>query len=92
MLTKSTHLEYGAQGVRIMGFAPGVVDTDMQGRIRASGINPVSKIPRSDLAPVTDPAQAIAWLCSDDAADLAGQELDIRTPDVRARAGLRPLP
>lgn len=92
MVTKSTHLEYGPQGIRIIGFAPGVVDTDMQGRIRASGINPVSKIPRSDLAPATDPATAIAWLCTDEARDLAGQELDIRSPDLRARAGLRPLP
>lgn len=92
MLTKSTHLEYGLQGIRIFGFAPGIVDTDMQGRIRASGINPVSKIPRAELAPATDPAQAITWLCTDAAQDLSGQELDIRNADLRARAGLRPLP
>lgn len=92
MLTKSTHLEYGLQGIRIFGFAPGIVDTDMQGRIRASGINPVSKIPRAELAPATDPARAITWLCSPEASDLAGQELDIRQPELRARAGLRPLP
>ena len=92
MLTKSTHMEYGTQGIRIFGFAPGVVDTDMQGTIRASGINPVSKIPRAELAPATDPAQAITWLCTEAAQDLAGQELDIRMPDLRARAGLRPLP
>lgn len=92
MLTKATHMEYAALGIRIIGFAPGVVDTDMQGRIRASGINPVSKIPRAELAPATDPATAITWLCSEQAAELAGQELDIRNPDLRARAGLRPLP
>lgn len=92
MLTKATHLEYGAQGIRIFGLAPGVVDTDMQGRIRASGLNPVSKIPRSDLASPTDPAQVIAWLCTAAADDLTGQELDVRTQDIRARAGLRPLP
>lgn len=91
MLTRSVHLEYGAQGIRVFGFAPGVVDTDMQGAIRASGINPVSKIPRADLAPPDLPARAIAWLCTPEADSLAGQELDIRAPDLRAMAGLPPL-
>lgn len=92
MLTRSVHMEYGTQGIRIFGFAPGVVDTDMQGTIRASGINPVSKIPRGDLAPATDPATAVAWLCGPAADALTGQELDIRNPDLRAAAGLNPLP
>lgn len=91
MLTRSVHLEYGPHGIRIFGFAPGVVDTDMQGAIRASGINPVSRIPRADLSPPDQPARAIAWLCTPEADALAGQELDIRTPDVRALAGLPPL-
>ncbi len=91
MLTRSVHMEYAGQGIRIFGFAPGVVDTDMQGAIRASGINPVSKIPRGDLAPADQPARAIAWLCTPAADALAGQELDVRAPDLRAAAGLPPL-
>jgi NAD(P)-dependent dehydrogenase (short-subunit alcohol dehydrogenase family) len=91
MLTKSVHMEYGNIGIRVFGFAPGIVDTDMQGTIRASGINPVSKIPRSDLAPASDPATAVVWLCTNAADALIGQELDIRTPDFRSAAGLRPL-
>ncbi len=92
MLTRSVHLEYGDQGIRIFGFAPGVVDTDMQVSIRASGINPVSKLPRESLAPAHEPAQAIAWLCTPAAEALAGQELDVRSPDLRAAAGLPALP
>lgn len=91
MLTRSVHMEYGDQGIRIFGFAPGVVDTDMQGAIRASGINPVSKLPRESLAPAQEPATVIAWLCTPAADALAGQELDIRAPDLRAAAGLPPL-
>ncbi len=91
MLTKSVHLEYGGQGIRVFGLAPGVVDTDMQGAIRASGINPVSKIPRAELAPTDQPARAIAWLCTPEADALAGQELDIRSPELRAAVGLPPL-
>ena len=91
MLTRSVHLEHGAEGIRIFGFAPGVVDTDMQGKIRASGINPVSKLPRASLAPADEPARAIAWLCTPAADALAGQELDVRSPEIRAAAGLPPL-
>lgn len=91
MLTRSVHEEYAPQGIRVFGFAPGVVDTDMQGSIRASGINPVSKIPRENLAPAEEPAKAIAWLCTPAANALAGQELDVRNPDLRAKVGLRAL-
>lgn len=91
MLTRSVHLEYADQGVRVFGFAPGVVDTDMQGSIRASGINPVSQIPRENLAPADEPAKAIAWLCTPAADALAGQEVDVRNPDLRKSVGLRAL-
>lgn len=87
MLTKGVHLEY-APGVRVFGFAPGVVDTDMQGVIRASGINAVSKIPRENLAGVEGPAQAIAWLCTPAADGYAGQEVDVRNAEFRAASGL----
>jgi 3-oxoacyl-[acyl-carrier protein] reductase len=88
MLTRAIGEEEGGQRVRVYGFAPGVVDTDMQVKIRASGVNPVSRLARSDLAPPEQPARVIAWLCTPAAADLAGQEFDIRTPDIRRRAGL----
>ncbi|MEX2630860.1 MAG: SDR family oxidoreductase [Tistlia sp.] len=88
MLTGSLHLEYGAKGVRVFGFGPGTVDTEMQVQIRASGINPVSRIPRAELAKVERPAAVVAWLCGEAAADLAGQELSIRDEELLKRAGL----
>jgi NAD(P)-dependent dehydrogenase (short-subunit alcohol dehydrogenase family) len=91
MMTRATALEAGEKGVRVYGFAPGVVDTDMQVGIRASGINRVSQMPRESLSAAIEPAKAIAWLCSSDAVDLAGEELDIRNPDLRQRAGLPAL-
>jgi NAD(P)-dependent dehydrogenase (short-subunit alcohol dehydrogenase family) len=87
MLTRSVHLEYGP-GVRVFGFAPGVVDTDMQVAIRASGINPVSKIPRENLAGVEGPAHGVAWLCTPAADIYLGQEVDVRNADFRAASGL----
>ncbi len=92
MLTRSVHLECAALGVRVFGFAPGVVDTGMQGAIRASGINPVSRIPRESLAAAEVPAHAIAWLATPAADGYAGQEVDVRDPAFRAACGLEPLP
>lgn len=91
MLTRSVHLEQGAAGIRVFGFAPGVVDTGMHVQIRASGISEVSKLPRESLAPPHEPAKAILWLCGPDADALAGQEVDVRDPDLRAKVGLPAL-
>jgi NAD(P)-dependent dehydrogenase (short-subunit alcohol dehydrogenase family) len=91
MLTRAVALEHAAEGIRVFGFAPGTIDTDMQVTIRASGINQISRIPRSDLAPVAHPAKAIVYLCGADADDLAGQELALRDEDLRRRVGLPPI-
>jgi NAD(P)-dependent dehydrogenase (short-subunit alcohol dehydrogenase family) len=88
MLTRSVHLEFADKGVRVFGFAPGVVDTGMQGSIRASKMNPVSLIPRENLAPAEVPAYGIAWLATQDADAFLGQEVDVRAPEFRAACGL----
>jgi NAD(P)-dependent dehydrogenase (short-subunit alcohol dehydrogenase family) len=91
MVTRCVHEEWGGHGVRAFGFAPGVVDTNMQGMIRASGINPVSQLPRTVLAPPDQPGWAIAWLCTPEADGMTGQEVDIRHESFRQAAGLEPL-
>jgi 3-oxoacyl-[acyl-carrier protein] reductase len=88
MLTAALTLETALTGVRVFGLAPGVVDTDMQVTIRASGINRVSKIPRANLASVDHPAAAIVYLCTEAADDLAGKELALLDPEFRQRIGL----
>ncbi|NAZ38301.1 SDR family oxidoreductase [Rubellimicrobium sp. CFH 75288] len=92
MLTRCVAEEYAARGIRAFGFAPGVVDTDMQGAIRASGINPVSRLPRDTLRPPEEPGRAIAFLCTPAADPWAGGEVDIRTPAFREAVGLPALP
>ena len=91
MLTRALHLETNGQGIRTFGFAPGTVDTDMQVKIRASGINMISQIPRDNLGGVQPPARIIAYLASADAADLSGEELAISDNALRGRAGLPPV-
>lgn len=88
MLTRCVHLENKGRGLRIFGLSPGTVATDMQRAIKASGINPVSQMDFASHAPADAPAKAIAWLCTDDAAEFAGQEISLRDPDMRARIGL----
>jgi NAD(P)-dependent dehydrogenase (short-subunit alcohol dehydrogenase family) len=91
MLTRALAADYAEAGIRVFGFAPGLVDTDLQGTIRASGVGPVAKVPRESLASPRDPAQAIAFLASKAGDAFAGQELDIRNVEFRAAAGLAPL-
>lgn len=88
MLTRATALEYAQENVFAFGLLPGVFDTGMQATIRASGINEVSRLPRSVLRPPAEPARAAAYLLSGAADDLAGGEVNIRDSGFRARVGL----
>ena len=88
MLTAVLALETAQSGIRVFGLSPGVIDTEMQVKIRASGINRVSRIPRKQLASVDDPATAILYLCTDAADDLAGKELSLLDPEFRRRIGV----
>jgi NAD(P)-dependent dehydrogenase (short-subunit alcohol dehydrogenase family) len=88
MLTRQIALEHAAQGIRVFGFQPGTTDTDMQVVIRASGINPISQIPRANLTPVAHPAAAIVYLCTPAADDLAGKEFSLRDEAFRSRLNL----
>ena len=88
MLTRAVALENASNGIRIFGFQPGTTDTDMQVKIRASGMNPVSQMPRGDLLPVAIPAAGILYLCTPAADDLNGQETNIRDDAFRSRLNL----
>ena len=88
MMTRAIALETAMKNIRVFGFQPGTTDTDMQVQIRASRMNPVSQIPREKLTPVTEPARAIVYLCTQAADDLTGQEFSLRDDDFRLRIGL----
>jgi NAD(P)-dependent dehydrogenase (short-subunit alcohol dehydrogenase family) len=83
MLTRSLALEYPK--VATYGLQPGVVDTGMQVRIRASGINEISRIPRDKLAAPERPAAFIAWLAHRRPADLVGQDLTVNDAALERR-------
>ncbi len=84
MLTAVAQKEVGAAGIRVHDLAPGPMDTDMQATIHATGLN----IAPAGLHGVEGPARLAAWLCTDEAADLAGREANFMDTDLRRRAGI----
>ena len=87
MLTRSIALET-ADKLRIFGFSPGTIDTDMQVKIRASGINQISQIPRANLSPVEHAVRGLLYLCNSASDDLIGQDVSMRDEAFRKRIGL----
>jgi len=88
MLTMAGHKETGDRGIVHINLSPGTIATDMQVRIRASGVNPVSQIDPDDLGDPAIPAQIIVWLCGPGGVEYAGQEVRAGDPDLRRKAGL----
>ena len=78
MLTRMMDKELAAQGVRsfFLGIPP--TNTDMQGVIRVSGLNPISQIPKDSLVPTAVPASCMAWLCAKHAETNHGPLMDVR--------------
>tara|TARA_R110002096_G_scaffold80453_12_gene188580 strand:+ start:899 stop:1642 length:744 start_codon:yes stop_codon:yes gene_type:complete len=87
MLTRAAHLEEGANGLRIMGLSPGTVATEMQVKIKASGVNPVSELDPAVHIPAEWPAKALLWMCGPGGDDWLGQEVSLRDEGIRRAAG-----
>ncbi|WP_375173640.1 SDR family oxidoreductase [Pseudooceanicola sp.] len=87
-LTRVVDKEYRSQGVRVIGLSPGTVATGMQEQIRASGINPVSRLDWSAHIPADWVAQAIAWLTRDAADAYLGTDFSLKTGEGRRLVGL----
>lgn len=88
MLTRCADKEERENGIRAMGLSPGTVATQMQREIKASGINPVSKLAWEDHIPADWPARALLWMCSPDSDDFLGQEITLRDEAICQRIGL----
>ena len=88
MLTRMADHENRASGIRAMGLSPGTVATAMQEQIRASGVNPVSRLDWSAHVPADWPAKALAWMCGPGADPYLGQEISLRDEEIRRLVGL----
>ena len=89
MLMRCAHLEAHAKGVRVFGLSPGTVATDMQVKIKASGINPVSQLDPSVHIDPSWPAKALVWLCTPEADAYCGEEISLKDAQLREHIGLQ---
>lgn len=90
MLTRSAHLEEECHGIRVLGLSPGTVATDMQVKIKASGVNAVSQLDFATHIPAEWPARALVWMCSAAADPWLGRDVSLRDEAVRRAVGLVP--
>jgi NAD(P)-dependent dehydrogenase (short-subunit alcohol dehydrogenase family) len=78
-LTKCAALDYAASGVRINAICPGVIDTEMIGRLvaddEARRAAFIAQEPVGRLGTVDEIATAVLWLCSDQATFTIGHAL-----------------
>lgn len=88
MLSQAAHLEEGPHGIRVLGLSPGTVATEMQVKIKASGINPVSQLDPAVHIPADWPARALLWMCGPEADPWLGTDVMLRDEAVRKAAGL----
>ncbi len=88
MLSRSVLNEYGKKGLSVYSLQPGLVDTAMQGLIRAQGVNEISRIPQEKLAPPSVSAGLLAWLADTMPKDLMGSDLSVNDAGLLARAGV----
>ena len=81
-------VELGGRGIRVNSVSPGTIDTEMQVKIRASGMNMISQIPRASLSPVEHAVRGLVHLCTKASDDLIGQDASMRDDGFRSRIGL----
>jgi NAD(P)-dependent dehydrogenase (short-subunit alcohol dehydrogenase family) len=80
-LTKAAAIEYGGSGIRVNAVCPGVIQTEMAGRLlkgdkpRESAITALHPLGR--LGSPEEVAQAVVWLSSDAASFVTGQAIAV---------------
>lgn len=87
-LNRCLDREERANGIRALVLSPGTVATDMQVKIKDSGINAVSQLEWSDHIPPEWAAKALVWMSTPDADDWLGDVVSLRQEDIRKRIGL----
>ena len=82
MINQQTHVEGKRDYIKSIGISPGMVDTKMQGQIRQSGINQVSKVKKEDLISCEVPAKFTLWCASNEADEFSGEMVSLNDPDI----------
>ena len=84
MINQQTHLEGEKYGISSIGISPGMVDTEMQSKIRASGVNQISKVKKEDLINTKKSGLFALWCASPEANQFSGEMISENDPEVKA--------
>lgn len=77
-MTKAIAMELGAKGIRVNAVAPGMIDTDMTKAVRDhAGEQMLEQIALRRMGRPEDIANAVAFLCSEEAAYITGTVLAV---------------
>ncbi len=91
-LTRALAGELDGSGVAAIAVSPGMLDTEMQARLRGSPAREMEMFRQAHsagmLRPPEEAATLMRWLCGPDGDAYAGQIVSIHAPEIRARAGL----
>ncbi|MDG1457038.1 MAG: SDR family NAD(P)-dependent oxidoreductase [Pseudoprimorskyibacter sp.] len=88
MLTRMADKEARDKGIRAISLSPGTVATQMQREIKASGVNPISRLDWSDHIPPEWVAQCLLWMCGPGGDEFLGDEVSLRDPAIRRAIGV----
>jgi NAD(P)-dependent dehydrogenase (short-subunit alcohol dehydrogenase family) len=88
MFTNCLAAEYSSRGIRVFGFIPGVVGTEMLNGAQSKFDNVIARL-SDDIKLTPDlPARCIAWLIDEGEGQVPGIEQSIRDAELRAKVGL----
>ena len=77
-MTKALAKELGPSGIRVNAVAPGVIDTAMNASLTKEDLDALcDETPLGRLGGADEVARAVGYLCSDDAAFITGEVLNI---------------
>lgn len=83
MLSRVVDLENKAHRIKTFTLGIPPTDTEMQGVIRHSQLNPVSQIPQGNLVSPAIPASVMVWLCGAEARAIEELFVDVRDDRFR---------
>ena len=84
--TRALAVEYGRKGIRVNAVAPGTARTDMM--VERMAVNPTMEKALADVSPmrrIAEPAEiadAVVWLCSDEASFVTGVAMPVDAGSV----------